>query len=284
MYVATYSVSACFPIATVPGVASSPLSGQEPAAILAAARLRTFAAGLHSFVTLASGQLTPRTADSAAVTMPSAPINKNMRMRTLWLALTLTIASPLHVRAQYANQDSTFKRYFVGSTLFMLANLVPDNNPPDLLYLNVGYRMTGKDVVSLELKTWRYGWPIGIPYGNKFEAEGEGFPGYIREHGVSLNYQRFFRTRGFAQIDVMPAWQTFVDDRGATFDKGFQVFNTYSLGYHIKLFRDKAFFQPSIAITHRPYQSRMPASFKQVDDRWPRWFYGQPGLHFGYNF
>jgi hypothetical protein len=44
------------------------------------------------------------------------------------------------------------------------------------------------------------------------------------------------------------------------------------------------FFQPSIAITHRPYQSTMPDGFKQVDDKWSRFFFGQPGLHFGVNF
>jgi|GEM_PF-161154 len=223
-------------------------------------------------------------APCAAVTMLSNRVSKSIHMRTVVFALAVMMASPHQARAQYAAQDSTFKRYFVGSTLFMLANLVPDNNPPEMTYLNVGYRITGHDVVSLEFKTWRYGWPIGIPYGSKFEAEGEGFPGHIREHGVSLNYQRFFRKRWFGQVDVMPAWQTFVDDSDVKIDKGFQVFNTYSIGYHVRLFRDRVFFQPSIAITHRPYQSRMPDAFKQVDDRWPRFFYGQPGLHFGFNF
>jgi hypothetical protein len=57
----------------------------------------------------------------------------------------------------------------------MLANAVPDNNPPKVVYLNVGYRVTGKDVVSLEFKTWRYAWPIGIPYGKSFDARRNGF-------------------------------------------------------------------------------------------------------------
>jgi len=217
----------------------------------------------------------------------------------LSVAVPLTLAAPLAVplaaqevaspansviKAELPKQDSTQRKYFVGSTLFMLANVVPDNNPPKMVYLNVGYRMTGKDIISLEFKTWKYGWPIGIPYGKSFEAEGEGFPGSIREYGVSLNYQRFLRKRLFAQVDVMPAWQTFLNDDGSTLDDGFQLFNTYSIGYRITFFKDRVFFDPSIAITHRPYQSRMPDSFKQVDDRWPRFFYGQPGLHFGYNF
>lgn len=195
-------------------------------------------------------------------------------------------ASPARsvIPAQQPTQDSAQRKYFVGSTLFMLANLVPDNNPPKMVYLNVGYRLTKKDIIALEFKTWEYGWPIGIPYGKSFEAEGAGFPGSIREVGVSLNYQRFLRKRLFAQVDVMPAWQTFLNEDGSTLDDGFQLFNTYSIGYRITLFKDRVFFDPSIAITHRPYQSRMPESFQQVDDRWSRFFYGQPGLHFGYNF
>jgi hypothetical protein len=205
-----------------------------------------------------------------------------MRFVVLALVWLGCLAQPLG--AQYADQDSSYKKFFVGSTLFMLANFVPDNNPPEMLYLNLGYRLTGNDVISLELKTWKYGWPIGIPYGKSFEANGEGFPGSIREYGISLNYQRFFRKALFAQVDVMPAFQRFLNEDGAKIDDGFQVFNTYSVGYHLKLFNDRVFLQPSIAITHRPYQSIMPASFKQVDDRWSRFFYGQPGLHFGYNF
>lgn len=207
-----------------------------------------------------------------------------MQKKISSVVFALIMASTLQVNAQYGRQDQTYKKYFVGSTLFMLANLIPDNNPPGMFYLNFGYRITGKDVISLELKTWKYAWPIGIPYGKSFEAEGEGFPGHIREYGFSVAYYRYLWKGLFVQVDVMPAWQNFIDEKGHKIDHGFQIFNTYSVGYHIKLFKDKFFIQPSIAITHRPYQSEMPDSFKQVDDRWPRFFYGQPGLHFGYNF
>ena len=217
-------------------------------------------------------------------------------MRPLVIArIAVAVAVPLQAQelavpadaaraAPRVTQDSTQQKYFVGSTLFMLANLVPDNNPPNMVYLNVGYRVTPRDIVSVELKTWRYGWPIGIPYGKSFEAEGEGFPGYVREYGASLNYQRFVRKGLFAQVDVMPAFQTFVNESGSKVDKGFQIFNTYSVGYRVKFFKARYFFDPSLAITHRPYQSTMPDAFKRVDDRWSRFFYAQPGLHFGSNF
>ncbi|MEM9832628.1 MAG: hypothetical protein AAF944_18500 [Bacteroidota bacterium] len=198
--------------------------------------------------------------------------------------LILLLASSSQLRAQYAKQDTTYKKCFIGSTMFVLYNLVPDDNAPEFAQLNLGYRLSPKDVISLELKTWKYAWSLGIPYGDSFEAPEEKFPGYIREYGFALAYQRFWWKGLYTGIHVMNAWQNFVGDDGNQIDRGFQIFNTYRVGYHIKLFRDRFFIEPSIAVTHRPYQTDMPKSFKQLDDKWPKYFIGEPGLHFGYNF
>ncbi|MFT2010105.1 hypothetical protein ACMA1I_15635 [Pontibacter sp. 13R65] len=207
-----------------------------------------------------------------------------MQKKILLVGLVVMLTSTLQLKAQYAKQDSTYKKFFIGSTLFVLANLLPDDNAPDFVQLNFGYRLTPKDVLSLELKTWKYAWSLGIPYGQFFEAPEEKFPGYIREYGFALAYQRFWWKGLFTGVHVMPAWQTFVNDEGNRIDKGFQVFNTYRIGYHFKLLKDSFFIQPAIAITHRPYHTRMPDSFKQLDDKWPKLFFGEPGLHFGFNF
>ena len=208
-----------------------------------------------------------------------------MQKKILWIVFVLLTTSTIQLRAQYAKQDSTYKKCFVGGSSFMLRNLISDNNSPDFYQLNLGYRITGKDVISLELQTWKYGWPIGIPSWSKsFEAEGEGFPGYIREYGFAVAYQRFFWKGIYAQVHVMNAFQTFVNEDGNKIDNGFQVFNTYRVGYHIKLFKDRFFIEPSLAITHRPYHTKMPDSFKQIDDKWPKFFFAEPGLHFGFNF
>ena len=152
------------------------------------------------------------------------------------------------------------------------------------MQLNLGYRLTGRDVVSIELKTWKYAWPLGIPYGKSFEAPEEEFPGYIREYGFALVYQRFWWKGLYTGVHVMNAWQSFFDDQGNKIDNGFQLFNTYRIGYHLKLFKDRFFIQPSIAVTHRPYQTNMPDSFEQLDSKWPKFLFGEPGLHFGFNF
>ena len=165
----------------------------------------------------------------------------------------------------------------------MLGNL-DTKNSPDFVQLNLGYRLTRKDIVSLEVKTWKYAWPLGIPYGQSFEAPEEKFPGFVREYGFALAYQHFWWKGLYTGVHAMSAWQSFVNEEGNKVDKGFQIFNTYRVGYHFKLSKDRFFIQPSIAVTHRPYHTEMPDSFKQIDDRWSKLFFGEPGLHFGFNF
>lgn len=205
-----------------------------------------------------------------------------MQIKTLTLGFILVISS-ISIKAQNAEKDSTHKKCFVGSTFFLLGNLLPENKP-DFAQLNLGYRISSRDVVSLELKTWKYQWPLGIPFGQSWEAPEEEFPGYIREYGFALAYQRYLWKGLYAGIHVMNAWQSFVNEKNVHTDNGFQLFNTYRIGYHVKLFKNRFFIEPSLAITHRPVQTKMPESFKNLDDKWSKFFIGEPGLHFGFNF
>lgn len=205
-------------------------------------------------------------------------------MRQIYVLITIVfVVSTTSLPAQYAKTDTSFKKMFVGSTVFLMGNLLPENKP-DFVQINLGYRITARDVFSIEVKTWKYAWSLGIPFGPSFEAPEEKFPGFIREFGLALVYQRFLWEGLYVAAHSMGAFQRFVDDDGANIDNGFQVFNTYRLGYHFRLFGDKFFIEPSIAITHRAYHTEMPDSFKQLDDKWSKFFFGEPGLHFGYNF
>jgi hypothetical protein len=206
-----------------------------------------------------------------------------MQKNSLAIVLTLFLAILVNLNAQYDTSDANFKECFIGSTFAMLGNFLPENKP-DFVQVNLGYRLTGKDVVSLELKTWKYGWSLGIRWGPMKEAPETKFPGYIREHGFALAYQRFWWKGLYTGVHVMNAWQTFVDEDDNKIDNGFQIFNTYRLGYHVKLFKGKFFIEPSFAITHRAYHTTMPGSFKIIDDQYSKFFFGEPGLHFGYNF
>ncbi|MBA4157920.1 MAG: alpha/beta hydrolase [Gemmatimonadetes bacterium] len=83
------------------------------------------------------------------------------------------------------------RRYFVGSSLFVAANLLPDDEPPAFFQVNAGYRVTAKDVVSLEVIAWHYHAPLGVPWGSGKGATKERYPGSVREIGVGVAYQRF---------------------------------------------------------------------------------------------
>lgn len=208
-----------------------------------------------------------------------------MKKKILWFGLALVLVSSLQVNAQYDKQDSTYKRWFVGSSLFVLLGNLDTKNPPNFAQLNIGYRLTAKDVITVEPKTWKYAWPNGIHpfFSDSYKKPEEKFPGYVREIGVSVAYQRFLHKGLYAELNVMPTWQKFVDNDGHKIDNGFQIFNTYRVGYHIKLFKDRFFIQPSIAITHRAYHTKLPNGFKQLDDKWSKFIFGEPGFHFGFN-
>ncbi len=209
-----------------------------------------------------------------------------MQKKILFIGFILIMTNSLKLNAQYDNQDSTFKRWFVGTSLFVFLGNLDRENPPNFVQLNIGYRITGKDVVTVAPKTWKYAWPNGIhPFLNKaYKKTEEKFPGYVREYGVTLSYTRFLWKAWFAQLDVMPTYQVFAHNNGTTKDKGFQIFNSYRAGYHFKLFKDKLFFQPSICMTHRAYHTQLPNGFKQLDDKWSKFIFPEPGLNIGFNF
>lgn len=204
--------------------------------------------------------------------------------KQLYLIISALLFSITTAFGQDIHRDTTDKKCFVGSTFFVLGNVLSQKNKPDFAQLNLGYRITQKDVVSIEFKTWKYAWSLGIPYGDSFEAPEEKFPGYIREFGIAFVYQRFWWKDLFTSIHIMNARQSFVDDDGNQLKKGYQMFNTYRIGYQFRFFKNKFFIEPSIAVTHRPIQSKMPQSFAQLNDKWPNYIIGEPGLHFGFNF
>ncbi len=113
---------------------------------------------------------------------------------TLWAIAVAWVVPAEAVAAggpgQSAEPDTSNRRCFIGSSLFMLANVVLDD-PPSFYQLNIGYWLTRRDVISLEVITWRYTHPLGIPYGKSFGAEEEAYPGSVRGTGAGLAYQRY---------------------------------------------------------------------------------------------
>ncbi|PIB30702.1 hypothetical protein BFP77_03845 [Maribacter sp. 4U21] len=198
---------------------------------------------------------------------------------TITIILTLCL---LGLQAHYDYEDEANKRCFVGSIFTMLGNLLPDERQ-NYVQLYLRYRITEQDVVSVEAKTWRYFKPLGIPYDEACKNPEEYFPGLIRKKGFALAYQSFFNKGLYATVHLMSAWYDFIYTNEVKFDNGFQNFNTYRLGYPIKLSKRTFFMERSIAITYRRHLMEMSEAFKRQDGKWSKSLFAGPGLHFGYN-
>lgn len=164
----------------------------------------------------------------------------------------------------------------------MLANALPD--PPSFYQLNIGGWLTKRDVLSVELITWRYTRPLGIPYGSAHGADEEAYPGAVRGTGAGLAYQRYVWRGAFAAIHATAMRQDYQDTQGRSIRRGFQLFTAARVGYNLEFLRHRLFVQPSVAITHWPVSTNAPAPFKALDDKWPSYFVGEPGLNVGVRF
>lgn len=204
-----------------------------------------------------------------------------MRHSTTY-ALVAFWLSPAAARAEDAppHEASRSRPYYVGTSLFMLANLVPDDHPPVFFQLNAGYELTPDDRLSIEAITWRYYHPLGIPYGESQGSDAEAYPGHVREHGVGLAYQRSLWEGIFSSISVVPFLRQYHDASGDKIGDGFQLFVTLRAGYHLRLW-DRVFIEPSIAATCWPVSTNVPAGFAAQDAKWPSYFLLEPGLHAG---
>ena len=125
-----------------------------------------------------------------------------MQKKILFIGFALVLAGSLQVNAQNAKKDSTYRKWFIGSTLYLLGNLDQSNNP-EYVQLNVGYRITPKDVFSFEFKRSIYTWPIGIPFGPSFVAPGLNYPGHARILAPTLAYQRFWWKGVYTSIKAL---------------------------------------------------------------------------------
>lgn len=208
-----------------------------------------------------------------------------MQKKILLLALTLLLTSYQKVKAQDAKQDSAYKKWFVGSTFLLLGNFIPDDpNPPKFIQLNVGYRITPKDVVSFEFKKSIYTWPLGIPWGPSFDAPGLNYPGHARILAPTLAYQRFWWKGVYTSVHALNAFEKYMDEGNKKIGNGYTLYLTFRLGYQLKIFKNRFFFEPSLGLTYWPVRTNVPESFKSVENKWPNYFPFEPGFHFGFNF
>lgn len=202
-----------------------------------------------------------------------------MNIRHLILALAFICSSQF---AFAQEEKPTDKKCFVGSTFFMLLNLVDDPEPPHYAQINFGYRFSEKNVLSLEAITWRYYEPLGVPLPEKKSAEN--FPGYVKAYGLGLAFKRFLWKQSYVQLHSTLMRQSFMDKEDKLIQKGTQLFNTLRIGYQFRFFDNRIFIEPSLAMTFWPINTNLPESFQKLEDQQSSYLLGEPGLHFGINF
>ncbi|CAG5016097.1 hypothetical protein DYBT9275_05476 [Dyadobacter sp. CECT 9275] len=206
-----------------------------------------------------------------------------MQKRILFVGLVLLLTGVLPLHAQQTATDSTYKRWFVGSTLLLFGNFSKVNNP-EFIQLHVGYRITPKNVISFEFKRSIYSWPLGIPWGPSFDAPGLNYPGHARILAPTLAYQRFWWKGIYTSVHALNAFEKYVNEDKKKIGNGYTLYLTFRLGYQLKLFKNRFFFEPSMGLSYWPVRLNVPESFKAVENKWPNYFPLEPGLHFGYNF
>jgi hypothetical protein len=206
-----------------------------------------------------------------------------MQKKILFIGFVLMLTSTLKVKAQDVKQDSTYRKWYVGSSFLMLGNFDKVNNP-EYIQLNVGYRITPKNVVSIEFKRSIYSFPLGIPFGSSsFDKHGENYPGHARILAPTLGYQHFWWKGVYTSVYALNAFEKYLDEDNKKIGNGYTLYLNFHLGYQFKFFKNRFFFEPAIGCSYWPVRTNVPESFKVVEKKWNKYFI-QPGLHFGYNF
>lgn len=205
-------------------------------------------------------------------------------MKRIIVGLVFALLLCMPVSAEKSNAVSDKGKCFVGTSAFILMNLIPNQeNPPGYFQLNFGYWLTDKDVLSLEGITWKYNEPLGIPYGSSKNNPAEAYPGTVRDWGIGLAYQRFFWRGFYGAQHITPLFQKY-EEPGKNDSKGFMLFMATRIGYHFRIIKNRFFLEPSVACTYWPIRTSVPESFGVMDDRWPSYFLFEPGLHLGFKF
>jgi len=195
------------------------------------------------------------------------------------IVATLATSASADEPSPDAPAPAEFRKVFVSTSLFMVANLFP--NPPHFGQVNLGVRLTERDNVIVQAITWRYDAPLGVPWGPEYDAPRNRFPGFARDVGIGLAYQRMWWKGLFTTVHATPFLQTYHDVDGDRIQTGFQLFCTARLGWQFEFLDERLFFEPSIAATAWPVNTNLPPAFQRQEDRWPSYFLAEPGLDIG---
>ncbi len=212
-------------------------------------------------------------------------------MKNLCLLLLLIFGLPqVYGQAEFdKNKVDKVKdeyKYSLHTTWLSLSNFGDPETNTHHYELRFAYQMTEKDQIGVKFATWKLFAPLGIDiWDSKLLDRDYFFPGRLRETGVGVTYQRKLWKGLFATLEVLPLFTKYINEAGNTVGKGFKLYNSYHVGYHIPLFKKGRFFiEPQLHVNHWPINKDVPAAFKAEEDNYDNYFLIEPNLYFGIKF
>jgi hypothetical protein len=210
---------------------------------------------------------------------------KMLFLRRAVAILSLALSTAMGPFALYAEvRTSEDLRCSLETSAWMVMNLVPDD-PAGFYQLTLGYWPDDKNAFFLNGVTWKYNAPIGIPLGDPdFGDPSQEYPGYARDFGLGVGYQRMLWKGLFAAAYVTPFLKSFHPSNGDADRSGFQLYLQAQAGYQFDLFKGRFFVKPMLAFNYWPINTNFPASFREKEDRWPNYYLFEPHLNIGFRF
>jgi hypothetical protein len=187
------------------------------------------------------------------------------------------------------DKDSSYK-YRLSIPLITLFNIGQGGKRTNTQHLefHFKYKLNAKSIVGVKFATWRLFQPMGILWWDglmdKVESQSEFYPGYLRETGLGIAYQRMIWKGLFATVEVLPQLKTYLNEDYKKTGNDFKLYTSYHLGYHIPLIKNRIFFEPQIHCQNWMIDTNTPASFKELDKKWKTYFLFEPSIYLGVKF
>lgn len=211
--------------------------------------------------------------------------------KLLIISLTFCVINVFSQNTKETSNNNTDYRVRVSFPAIILGNIGEEGKKTNTQHieLHVKYELDSKNIVGVKFATWRLFQPMGIQWWNglldKIDSKSEFYPGYLRETGIGVSYQRMLWKGLFASVEVLPLYKTYLDENNTKIANGFKLYTSYHVGYHIAFGKKKRFFiEPQIHFQNWMFDTNTPTAFKQLDNKWKSYFLFEPNIYVGFRF
>ena len=212
--------------------------------------------------------------------------------KLLIISLTLFTINAFSQRNQEINvTNHKNDKYRISFPAIILGNIGKGGERTNTQHIEIHIKrkLDAKNILGVKFATWRLFQPMGIQWWDglldKIDSKSEFYPGYLRETGLGISYQRMLWKGLFASVEVLPLFKTYTDQNNTKIANGFKLYTSYHIGYHIAFGKKKRFFiEPQIHFQNWMFDTNTPPDFKNLDNKWKPYFLFEPNLYLGIKF